>query len=195
MAGHVALDFANTVDDPLGPLRFDHIADYPRLLLWSQRVGLLAEAAASELCRTASDQPRSAAAALRRGHVLREVLNDLFGALADGNESAVGWEQLRSFMITSFQKSTVTITAAGASLAWDFTELESPLWPVAEASYRLLISPDLKRLKRCVGCPWLFLDRSKNQSRRWCSMEICGTDEKMRRYVTKRAERRVLDSR
>jgi predicted RNA-binding Zn ribbon-like protein len=68
--------------------------------------------------------------------------------------------------------------------------LELPLWPVAEAAYRLLVGQEIQRLKRCAGCPWLFVDRSKNHSRRWCSMEICGTDEKMRRYVTKRADRR-----
>jgi predicted RNA-binding Zn ribbon-like protein len=61
------------------------------------------------------------------------------------------------------------------------------LWPVAEAAYRLAISTDLARLKRCVGCPWLFLDKSKNSSRRWCSMEFCGTERKKRRYVAKRA--------
>jgi predicted RNA-binding Zn ribbon-like protein len=63
------------------------------------------------------------------------------------------------------------------------------LWPVAAAAHRLLTATELSRLKRCVGCPWLFLDRSKNGSRRWCSMEFCGTEEKMRRYVRKRRAR------
>ena len=61
---------------------------------------------------------------------------------------------------------------------------------MADAAYRLLTGPEVRRLKRCVACPWLFLDRSRNGSRRWCSMEICGTDEKIRRYVTRRAARR-----
>jgi predicted RNA-binding Zn ribbon-like protein len=195
VAGHLALDFANTVDDPLGPLRFDHIADYPRLLIWSKRLGLLTHEATSALHQMANEQPRRAAAAVRGAHALREAINETFGALADGDTPAAGWEQLRSFVIAALQRAGVTSSAAGVSLTWDLTELESPLWPVAEASYRLLTGPELNRLKRCVGCPWLFLDRSKNQSRRWCSMEFCGTDEKMRRYVTKRAERRAVDRR
>jgi predicted RNA-binding Zn ribbon-like protein len=195
VAGHLALDFANTVDDPEGPLRFDHVADYPRLLAWSERVGVLTDRAAADLRRAASAEPRRAAAAVRRAHSLRAALNETFGALADGEMSAAGWEQLRSFVITALQMAGLTSTPAGVALTWDYTELDSPLWPVAEAAYRLLIGPEMHRLKRCVGCPWLFLDRSKNQSRRWCSMEFCGTDEKMRRYVTKRAERRMADHR
>lgn len=192
VAGHLALDFANTVDDPLGPKRFDHITDYRRLLAWSQRVGLLTDRAAAELHQTAEDQPRAAAAAVRRAHSLRAAVNETFGSLADGDMPAAGWDQLRSFVIAAIQNAGVATTITSrASLRWDFTEPDSPLWPVAEAAYSLLTGRELSRLKRCVGCPWLFLDRSKNQSRRWCSMEFCGTDEKMRRYVSKRAERRT----
>jgi predicted RNA-binding Zn ribbon-like protein len=74
---------------------------------------------------------------------------------------------------------------------WRRDELESPLWPVAHATYALLTSSRAGRIKRCAGCPWLFLDQSKNGSRRWCSMEICGTNEKMRLYVSRRAARRT----
>ena len=64
------------------------------------------------------------------------------------------------------------------------------LWPVAHAAAVLLTSGNLDRLKLCAGCYWVFLDASRNRSRRWCTMEVCGTDEKMRRYVAKRAARR-----
>ena len=196
VAGHLALDFANTVDDPLGPLRFDHIADYPRLLAWSQRVGLLTDEAAAELRQAADDQPRAAATAIKRAHSLRAALNDTFGSVADGVMPAAGWERLRSFVSTAVQNAgVVTDATSRASLKWDVREPDYPLWPVAEAAYSLLTGRELSRLKRCVGCPWLFLDSSKNQSRRWCSMEFCGTDEKMRRYVSKRAERRITDRR
>ena len=192
VAGHLALDFANTVDDPLGPQRFDHIADYPRLLAWSQRVGLLTDGAAAVLRQAVDHQPRAAATAIRRAHSLRAALNETFGSIADGDMPAAGWEQLRSFVSAAVQNAGVATTAASrASLRWDVRKPDYPMWPVAEAAHSLLVGRELSRLKRCVGCPWLFLDRSKNQSRRWCSMEYCGTDEKIRRYVSKRAERRT----
>ena len=58
------------------------------------------------------------------------------------------------------------------------------------AATGLLTSGNLDRLKLCAGCYWIFLDASRNRSRRWCTMEVCGTDEKKRRYVAKRAARR-----
>ena len=62
---------------------------------------------------------------------------------------------------------------------------------VARAAYDLLTGDHLARVKVCAGCHWLFLDQSKNGSRRWCSMEDCGTSAKMRRYVARRAARRA----
>jgi predicted RNA-binding Zn ribbon-like protein len=53
-----------------------------------------------------------------------------------------------------------------------------------------LTSGPLGRVKGCAGCNWLFVDESKNKSRRWCSMEECGTHAKMRRYVARRAAKR-----
>jgi len=49
----------------------------------------------------------------------------------------------------------------------------------------LLGGPSASRLRRCANtasCGWLFLDTSKNQRRRWCAMETCGTADKMQRY-------------
>ncbi|HWT23248.1 MAG TPA: CGNR zinc finger domain-containing protein, partial [Solirubrobacteraceae bacterium] len=59
-------------------------------------------------------------------------------------------------------------------------DLRSPLWPVAVAAVDLLRDPErLARLKQCGHCRWLFLDASRNRSRRWCSMEHCGTAAKI----------------
>jgi predicted RNA-binding Zn ribbon-like protein len=62
--------------------------------------------------------------------------------------------------------------------------LTSILWPVARAATTLLTSPDLARVRECAGdpCGWLFLDVSKNGSRRWCDMADCGNRAKARRY-------------
>ena len=49
----------------------------------------------------------------------------------------------------------------------------------------LLGDPSVSRLRRCANtssCGWLFLDTSRNQRRRWCAMDTCGTADKMRRY-------------
>jgi len=78
---------------------------------------------------------------------------------------------------------------AGAVFAWTWGEdrsLARPLWPVVHAAIHLLLAGPLDRVKQCGGCRYLFVDESRNRTRRWCSMEDCGTDEKMRRYVASR---------
>lgn len=192
VAGNLALDFGNTIDDPLGPERFDHVANYGNLVAWSQRIGTLSAQSSATLLQLARDHPREAESTVQRGKELRAAINETFGAIVDGHSADTGWQQLRPFLTEAIRHAGVRSSSRNFSLVWDSTELGSPLWPVAEAAYRLLIGPEIQRLKRCVGCPWLFVDRSKNHSRRWCSMEICGTDEKMRRYVTKRADRRSV---
>jgi hypothetical protein len=72
-------------------------------------------------------------------------------------------------------------------LLWDGDHLERPLWPLAAAAVDLLRSGPLDRLKACEDCPWLFLDTSRNRSRRWCTMDDCGSRSKMRRYRARRA--------
>jgi predicted RNA-binding Zn ribbon-like protein len=185
VAGHLALDFANTVDDPLGPQRWDHIADYSALLDWSARVAGMPADAVARLRAQAAQHPRPATNVVRRAAALRAAMNETFGAIVDGTDPAAPWIELRPYLATAVGRA-----ATPAPLSWEFTELEAPLWPVAEAAYRLLTGPGLAHLKRCVGCPWLFLDQSKNSSRRWCSMRDCGTHQKVQRYVAKRAAAR-----
>ena len=77
--------------------------------------------------------------------------------------------------------------------AWSWAhdgDLTRPLWPVIHAASSLLIDGPLDRVKGCAGCRFQFLDESKNRSRRWCSMDDCGTADKMRKYVARRASAR-----
>jgi predicted RNA-binding Zn ribbon-like protein len=195
VAGHLVLDFANTIDDPEGPARFDHIATFTGLLSWSMRAGALSPERGKRLQRAAARQPRAAAAALRKAHVLRHVLSGTFTAVATHSGTPTTyWAELHPFVKDAISHAEITPTTGAREyqLAWppseDFTAM---LWPIAQAALALLTGPDLDRVKRCAGCPWLFLDQSKNASRRWCAMNDCGTEEKIRRYVARRAERRL----
>ena len=178
VAGHLALDFANTVDDPLGPARHDHVATYDDLVRWSLRTGALTTGQAAVLKRSP--------AAVRKAHALRDVLNDVFTAVA--NDAHPDWDALRPYVADAVAHSALD---EAHRLSWTHTTAShAMLWPVAHAAERLLTSPDLHRVKQCAGCPWLFLDRSRNGSRRWCAMNDCGTHEKIRKYVARRAARR-----
>ena len=67
----------------------------------------------------------------------------------------------------------------------DARDVLLPLQRIALDALDLLNGPSVAQLRRCdntATCGWLFFDTSKNQRRRWCAMETCGTEFKMGRY-------------
>jgi predicted RNA-binding Zn ribbon-like protein len=74
------------------------------------------------------------------------------------------------------------------ALAWTWADeaerLDSPLWPIARQAAELLVTEQRRRVHECAAddCRWLFLDTSKNRSRRWCDMKSCGNRAKVRSF-------------
>ena len=193
LGGHLALNFANTVDDPLGPERHDHLSTCDDLVRWSIRVGTLSNTDGSRLLRASGRDDQESAATLARAHELRVTLNVMFGAVADGDgDIPKHWTRLRPFAADAMRAATLRDTGPRA-YQWSWSpvdELATVLHPIAAAATELLVSNDLLRVKRCARCPWLFLDKSKNHSRRWCDMNDCGKAQKIERYVARRAAAR-----
>lgn len=75
---------------------------------------------------------------------------------------------------------------AAFQLAWQSSDLDLslPCWPIVYSASQLLASNRLDRVRQCAGddCGWLFLDTSRNHSRRWCDMADCGNRAKARRH-------------
>jgi predicted RNA-binding Zn ribbon-like protein len=199
VGGDLALDFANTVDDPDGPARHDHLESYADLVAWARRVDAVPHAALQPLATLAERDASGARETLADAHKLRDALNNVFGSLALRPDTPVdtltGWPVVRdaaslAMGSVSLARPHHAVLPFGWSWAFD-ADLRAPLHPVAVAATDLLVSPLLTRLKRCARCPWLFLDSSRNHSRRWCDMDDCGRAEKIERYVARRAARRA----
>lgn len=58
----------------------------------------------------------------------------------------------------------------------------------AHSALMLLAQPERDRLKICPNCHWLFLDRSRNRSRAWCDMAVCGNRAKASRHYHRNRE-------
>lgn len=198
VAGHLALDFANTVDDPEGPERWDHIATPEGLLRWAKRMNLVTTKGPQSFgssTQQGSDLSTDDAAVLSSACLLREVLNHVFGSLAEAEPvPKEAWGRLRPFIADAIGTAAlVPVDSRNGTYRRDWAhlgDLRCVIHPVAASAGDLLVSDDLLRLKRCGRCPWLFLDFSKNHSRRWCDMNDCGKAEKIERYLAKRARRR-----
>jgi predicted RNA-binding Zn ribbon-like protein len=77
-------------------------------------------------------------------------------------------------------------------LDWDWPELEAwpelPLWLLSLSAASLMITDEMKHVRACENpdCRLLFLDTSKNHTRRWCDMRLCGNRMKARRFKAQR---------
>ena len=193
VGGNLALDFANTVEGtPEGEIEREHLFGYEDLAFWGYRVGLLDEEEAERLLRRGRERVVEADGVFSRAFGFRGHLYGLFRAVAEGDEPpAEGVEALRHSECEAISNAVLAQSGGGFEWRWEQgDDLAGVLWPVAHSATELLTSGSLGRVKGCAGCNWLFVDESKNRSRRWCAMEKCGTHAKMRRYVARRASKR-----
>jgi predicted RNA-binding Zn ribbon-like protein len=195
VGGNLALDLLNTQNGPAGELpEDDALLDYGDLLAWGRYVGLLSDAEADRLLRRSRRHPDAARAVFERALATRDYLYALFSAVAQGSSpSPQAIARLRRDEAEALTHAE--LVAVDGAYTWDWahdTELGRPLWPVIHAAVTLLTDGPLDRVKGCAACRFHFLDESKNRSRRWCSMDDCGTEDKMRKYVARRASGRSL---
>ncbi len=189
--GALALDFANTVGGTHVSPTHDHLRNYGDITRFAVLAGGLQPVVAKRLLQRAEQDPRRAAAAYELGIALRESIWAVFSALASGESprdadlaligDAAAAGAARSRLV--FDKDGV-----GWSLPSDSDDLERPLWEIARSAADLLTSGDHDRIKECASttCEWVFLDRSRNRSRRWCDMSDCGNRAKARRFQAKK---------
>ena len=189
--GSLCLDYINTVEPRTGPVEREWLTGYADLVVWARHGDLLDEAAADALLRAAAERPADSRAAFRTAIDLREGLFRLFAAIVDGTTPAdADLEVLRCAYAAATAHGRLVSRGDGFAWAWDAGEsLDRPWWPVAVSAMELLSHGPLDRIKQCPtdeGCSWLFIDATKNRSRRWCSMEDCGSQIKARRQTDRR---------
>jgi predicted RNA-binding Zn ribbon-like protein len=203
VGGDPCLDFVNTVGGRISSrassstaslVRNDKLASYGDLLAWAGHAGLLDERASRKLARHAAQRPREASRVLSRAVAGREALHRALSSLMEGRPPAPGDLAILNGELATLRRHE-RLVAAEDGLRWEparsGSRLDSVLWPVWRAAALLLTSEDGSRLRRCGGedCGWLFLDHSKNHSRRWCTMEDCGNVSKVRRFRRRRRRR------
>ena len=193
VGGNLALDFANTRSGPPGgEADVESLATYEDLVAWALRVGVVAPPDAQDLVRQARRHPRDADAAFERAMTSRDWIFTTFASIADDTPPpADALVRLRDDEAEALAHATLAASPCG--FAWSWTrpgDLDGIRWPIIHAAATLLTEGPLERVKACGGCRYLFVDETKNRSRRWCSMAECGTRAKMRRFVARRSAAR-----
>lgn len=191
IGGQLCLDFANTFTRT-ETLNHEYLHSYADLIDWSQHVRLLSVAEAEHLRQQAVQSPTEAAATFNRALALRETIYRLFAAAAQQQPPAAEEVTALNGLLAQapgYVQIGVTDTGFVRQLIQNTTALDAMLWPIVWSAAELLTSPELRQVRQCArreGCDWLFVDTSKNSSRRWCSMNLCGSRAKAHRYYQRK---------
>jgi len=183
----LCLDFANTISWRGTGQPQEKLPDYAALVAWGRQTGILTTQEARRLLARQGKSAAQGAAALNRAIILREAIHRTFAAVAAGrrvqpSDLAILNEAVRD----ALGRMKVVPEARRFTWRWsaDADTLDRIVWPVARSAAELLTSVELAKVRLCAGagCGWLFLDLSRNRSRRWCAMSDCGNREKARRH-------------
>jgi predicted RNA-binding Zn ribbon-like protein len=189
-AGHPALELVNTLDLRFSPNRIDLLPTYGDLLRFAAQLQLLRPEQARKLGRIASaaEGQRVLASVVE----LREALAAVLYTWVDGGKPQAGQVEIleKHFHAAALHR---RLRGGESHLDWSWTsekEAEIPLWKLAQSACDLLLSKDVEQVKDCGDseCRWLFLDVSKNHTRRWCDMKTCGNRMKARRHQARLQE-------
>ncbi len=182
----LTLDFINTEgEERNGPP--DWLESYSDVVRWCAAEGLLTADQTADVLAEASERPGAADEVFDRVIKLREGLFRILRSLRQG-KAPVGEDLAILDRELSAAMANLKFTPSGDRFEWRFGggehELDRVLWPIVRDAADLLSSDVLERVEECDGdnCTWLFVDTSRNHSRRWCTMGDCGNRAKARRY-------------
>jgi predicted RNA-binding Zn ribbon-like protein len=187
IAGHPVLDLVNTVSWRGNPRRrIERIQDFDALLAWSESAGLLDRNEHERIRRATDRTPELQRRTLADVKRLRESLHQALTATGPEREQALQhlWPQLTAALRHLHPRDlplTMTI---------EIHEPNDLPRKLALLALQLLASDEVRLVNACADpeCGWVFLDRSHNRSRRWCSSSDCGNRNRVRRYHARHAQ-------
>lgn len=186
VGGHPALDLVNTLDwrfrDGQPEELITDFADVIRFVVQCESI-----TGAEGRCLLRSTGTNKAVHLLAKTRELREAAAQVLYASVD--HSGPPLEAVRA-LEGCFKDAEAHLKLSWSEnrLQWAFPAVspapELPLWILSLKVAQLTTSGDMGLVRACSDphCRWLFLDTSKNHSRRWCDMKICGNRMKARRF-------------
>ena len=191
IGGELAFDFTNTSSGRGWPTHVEHLRSAQDVVAWAGHAKVMSPADAEWLRAEVAMKETLAQRLLKRASDLREVIYTI------GVEVAAGRPVPQTQIDCLAREHAACLACAKLAsdrgrYVWSWTPreaaVEAVLGPIALSALTTLTQADLSRIKQCQGekCGWLFFDATKNKSRRWCEMEICGNRAKQKRLGARR---------
>jgi predicted RNA-binding Zn ribbon-like protein len=193
--GRLCLDFANTVSWRASDRPIERLESYADLLAWSRQAGVVTAGEARTLASAGRRRPAEARRVLGQAIGLREAIYRAFTRIAEGpGPTPADLAALNAGLAEALARRRVMGRGRRFSFGWTTPEagLDRMLGPVMQSVAELLVGEELSHLRTCASptCGWVFLDTTRNRSRRWCDMRVCGNRAKVRRHYRRRGARR-----
>jgi predicted RNA-binding Zn ribbon-like protein len=182
VAGKLALDFANTESARGSTEHLDHLQTAGDLVAWAAHAKIIDGKHVLLARRIIKDQNKLARHLIARGRFLRETIYRINSSVVAGKPPAK--KLLHGLAATHAEMlATATLTPQEDNYEWVWHRAELTaviLGPITLSALDLLLDADFSRVKQCHGnhCGWLFYDSTKNKSRQWCDMSVCGNRAK-----------------
>jgi predicted RNA-binding Zn ribbon-like protein len=191
VGSELALDFANTSSGRNSPAHLEHLISADDVIAWARHARVIGPDDGARLAAAVTQDRALSRELLQRALALREIIYDVGVSIAARRQPpAAPVEQLARVHAECVAHAHLVAYQATFVWTWNPKEaaIESVLGPITLSALTLLTQADLSRIKQCHGdhCGWLFFDTTKNKSRRWCEMEVCGNRAKQRRHQTRR---------
>ena len=186
IGGHPAIDFANTISG-WGEGDEDWLVGYAGFAQWACLAGFIDETERRKATAAAARNPLMADRVFAETNELRFAFLRLLHAVMAGSSANSDDLSIVNHWVKRAAEA-VQLRQAGRTFQESWADgvlvLEKPLLAAARAVGRFLRAGSFDRLKICPGqnCSWFFVDMSKNHSRRWCDMAVCGNLAKARRF-------------
>ena len=199
VSGQLSLDFINTQiganDEPV-----DFLSGFPDLVSWLQQAGALDRAQANAALTSWGHRPE-AKQLLDQARKLRSVLREMAERLTAGKpvgQGALG--EINRVLAQESGYNQLVRSSGGYEFHFQPVRREAIhlLTPIAMSAAELLRNSEPLRIRRCGNpvCRLYYYDTSKNRTRRWCSMAICGNRMKAATFYqrARKKKRRELKS-
>ncbi len=185
VGGLPCLDFANTAGGHAKIREVERIPTHQDAINWALFAEILSTGEARSIAQAAKAKPGAAARQVEAMHAFREALQRTVAAISGGQPIAArDFAKVRAVITEAVgvaeiaQKDEAFLWTADAATPGLGTVLNR----VALSAHDMLTREKPSQLRVCERCTWVFIDRTKNQRRRFCRQDACGAKARSERF-------------